>query len=103
MAPFQRVDHESRKEKVVYGIAFLCDFLMNTGSVFSMDLGEDRQLVFLGNVPQTLQVIPGTGPVKEIRLAWFFVQVCECIQANNFCSVLAEFAKGFIVELPDQL
>ncbi len=100
-APVQGVDHESGKEEIVDGIALPRDFLVDASTVFCMDLGEDGQAIFLRYAPQTLQILPGAGPVEEIWLTGLLVQVCKGIEADNPGAVFTEFTQCLVVEVPD--
>ena len=89
-------------EMDVFGQILGGDFLVDPRTVFSMYFGEDGQVIFLRHAPQPSQIIPGAGPVEEVGLTGLLVQVGECIEADNPCTVFAEFAQCLVVKGPDQ-
>src|SRR5210317_1523733 len=92
----QRVDHQARKKEVVDREALGRNLLVKTAAILGMYFRQENQVVLVRNSFQLAEVFPGAGPVEEIDLPGFLVQIGECIQPYQPAAVVTQLFQGLV-------
>ena len=90
-AAIQRIDKQTRQEKVVDGKAFLRHLLMQSIAVFGVYFGQNNQFMLFRQLFQSLQIIPGAGFIEKIAHAGLFVQISEGIEPHKPGPIITQF------------